>query len=177
MSLEEKLAKAGIKKILVVDDKMENLGAAKEYFESLERYGIKTDYASSAEQAKEKIQQAYKDKEKYSVIISDLVMEEPDSGLQVIREGFKHQTYGFIATGRNHGHHGPFTYILPVDYNVNGGKEKPEVWQKVFEKVLEHLAEEAKPVIAALERYYKHVGMPSDSLADTAIRMYESMLK
>ncbi|MBU1198982.1 MAG: response regulator [Nanoarchaeota archaeon] len=179
MSLEEKMVESGIKKILIADDTSSNLEAAKEYFSSLEKYGIKTDYASSAKQAKEKIQAAYKSKEKYSVVISDMVMEDPHSGLQVVREGFKHQTFSFIATGRNYHKsdreaHGPYTQLEPMLGTISGKKEKPEVWKEIFGKTLEHITGKAKPTIAALERYHKYAGKPSDEIADMLMDLYKS---
>ena len=182
MSLEEKLVEAGIKKILVVDDTKANLAAAKEYFSSFEKYGIKTDYANSAKQAKKNIQDAYKGKERYSVIISDMVMEEPHSGLEVVREGFKHQTHGYIATGKDYDRpddasHGPYTEVEPMLGAVEGKKEKPEVWQGVLEKVLESITGEAKETIAAMGRYHKFHGKPSDKIADMMMLVYEISLK
>jgi CheY-like chemotaxis protein len=179
MKLEEKIKQAEIKTILIVDDTKENIEAAKAYFNALEAYGVKAEYAMSAEQAKQKIREAYKDKMRYSVIISDMQMEEQFSGLKVAREGFKHQTYSIITTGQNyhmpesHGHGGPYTQVLPYwETTVNGKKERLEVWKQVFDIVLEHMTGDDKKTIAALGRYHRFPGKPSDAIADMVMKVF-----
>ena len=183
MTLEEKIRKTEIKKILIVDDKPGHTQAAKEYFTTLESHGVKTEYANSAKEAKEKIQQAYESKDKYSVVISDMQMEQEKSGLEVVREGFKHQAYGFIATGVNyekagsHGH-GPSTHIEPFLGSIQGRKDKPEVWKQVFEKTLDYLTQkEGKDIHAAIKRHDKYVGTPSERVAETLMIQYSHLKK
>ncbi|MBN2459834.1 hypothetical protein JXB28_06120 [Candidatus Woesearchaeota archaeon] len=175
MDLEQKLKQIEVKKILVVDDTAANIEAAKQYFKEVEKLGLKVEYASGAKEAKEKIQAAYGAKDKYSIVITDLTMEEPKSGLEVAREAFKHLAFGFIATGHNydrseHDHHGPSTRLMPVEQHIAGKKEKPEVWQQVFEKAIDYLAEgDGKLIFAAMRRHDKYVGAPSDEVAKTTM--------
>lgn len=177
MTLEEKIKKAEIERILIVDDTSENLKAAEQYFTSLEDYGIKTDYASSAKEAKEMIQKAYNGQEKYSLIISDLQMEEKRSGLEAIREGFKHEAFGFITTGINydrdesHGH-GPTTQVEPHLGSINGRKDKPSVWEIAFEKIINYLTGEGKEITEAIKRHRKFAGKPSEGIADLMMTQY-----
>jgi CheY-like chemotaxis protein len=175
MDLEQKLKQAEITKILIVDDTAANIEAAKQYFKQIEKLGLKVEYASSAKDAKAKIQAAYEAKEKYSIVVSDLSMEEPKSGLEVAREAFKHLAFGFIATGLNydrseHDHHGPTTRLLPDDQYIGGKKDKPEVWQSVFQKAVDYLSEgNGKAIFAAMRRFDKYVGTPSDGVAETTM--------
>jgi CheY-like chemotaxis protein len=179
MDLEQKLKEVEIKKILIVDDTAANIEAAKEYFKQVEKLGVKVEYASSAKEAKERIQAAYWAKDKYSIVISDLSMEEPKSGLEVAREAFKHLGFGFIATGLNydrseHDHHGPSTRLMPMESQyIAGKKDKPEVWQQAFEKAIDYLTEgSGRATFAAMRRYDKYIGAPSDEVARMTMMVF-----
>jgi len=179
MKLEDTIAKTEIKKILVADDTTANIDAAKQYFSTLEKLGIKVDFAASANEAKDKIRNAYEKNEKYAMVITDLSMEEPKSGMDVAREGFKHLAYSMIATGFNYDvpdghHHGPITNLHPLNERISGKKDKPEVWEAIFSKAMDYLAEgDGKSAFAAMKRFDKYIGQPSDGIAETMMMMLE----
>ncbi|MBU0666924.1 MAG: hypothetical protein ABIC91_08585 [Nanoarchaeota archaeon] len=160
MLIEQKLKDLGIEKLLIADDLPENINAAKEYFQGVD--GLEVDYCDSGSLAIEKIQSKARVGEQYNFIMSDMEMESPESGLSVIREGFRNYTIGVIVTGRNYNQsdtaaHGPSTTILPTVKSVNGRKNKPEVWQQLFEKSIDHYEKQA-PLRGALERSKKYSG-------------------
>lgn len=170
MGIEKRLRELEIKRVLIADDLVENLRAAKEYVSGL---GIKAGFAGSGKEAKEMIEKAYESGEKYDLVLSDLEMEEEESGLEVLEEGYRSLAIGFIVTGRNYDrtdHHGPYTRIEPGLGSVMGKKEKPEVWEAILGKVTEYLAGEGRPLLASLRRYDEYVGRP---LVDTSLLMMQ----
>ncbi|MBU1199012.1 MAG: response regulator [Nanoarchaeota archaeon] len=183
MTLDEKLKKIDIERILVVDDASENIEAAKQYFASLEKEGIQVDYAQSAQEAKQKIQEAFGENQRYKLILSDLEMEDKKSGLEVVREGFKHFGFGIIVTGRNYHvpddhHHGPMTHLEPDIGFVNGRKSKPEVWAQVAQKAIDYLSEgEGKNTFASLKKVGKFIPAPVDGIADSMMLLYFKLEK
>jgi CheY-like chemotaxis protein len=176
MTIDQKLKDLEIKKVLIVDDTELNIDAAKKYFSRYD--GITFDYASSAEHAKKMIQDNYST-QKYDLVMTDMQMEKAKSGLDVVRESFKYQTIAAIVTGKNYDRsenesHGANTqlYIMDQNSSIKGKKEKPEVWEYLFGKVVDFLYTKP-PVIASLKRYHEHVGKPSDEVAEMAIMFYE----
>jgi len=165
MSLEQKLKENEIKNILIVDDMPANIEGAKKYFKQVKNLGVKVDYASSAKEAKEKIKSAYEAKEKYSLVLSDLSMEEPKSGLEVASEAFRHYARPFIVTGFNYGGseshgHGPSTSLYPISESggsFRGKKENPAIWESVFESSLNYLQEPHSKMLGAAIKRYEHV--------------------
>jgi len=164
-----------IDRLLVVDDRRENIAAAKEFFSTLENVLI--EYASSARQAIEMIREAYNTRP-YRMVLTDLQMEENTSGALVAWTGFQHQAYSIIVTGRGspNNHHGPSTLILPHMTSVSGMKDDPKVWEKIWQTVYDDM--QNKPMIFdALQRVREYVGMPLTSNADTAMMMFPSELR
>lgn len=184
MTLEQKINEMQVRKILVVDDKSINIDAAKQYFSEVEKLGVKVEYASSAKEAKDKIKAGYEAKEKYSLVLSDLAMEEEKSGLEVMREAFRHFGQGFLVTGFNydgsesHGH-GPSTTVYPsrnfLGTNLKGKKESPEIWGLALEAALEYLESPVSKALArSMARHEKYVGEPlSDGLVEIAMTVYD----
>lgn len=177
MTLDQTIKSLEIKRILIVDDTKENIDAAKECFSKYKE--VNFDYATSAKEAKEKIVSAYKN-QKYDVVMTDMQMEQKDSGLEVVKESFKHQTIAAIITGQNYenlenNHHGPNTrmQIMDTTTSVIGKKEKPEVWEYLFEKVIDYLA--TKPmIINSLNRSYKFTNKPiDDNLVNLTVELYK----
>jgi CheY-like chemotaxis protein len=141
MNIENKLKLNNVSRVLVVDDALENIVAAKRYFDKL---GIEVDYAFSAEEAKQRIQESFISKEKYSLVITDLEMEEKNSGIEVGKCAYNHLIIPLIATGRNYdaldnAAHGPSTTVLPFDLTIKGRKNREEIWEKIFEGALDYL--------------------------------------
>lgn len=177
MGIETKLGELEIKRILVVDDKEEHVQTALSYFKQLAQYGIKAEGATSAEQAKEKIKQEYEKGQKYDLILSDLEMEQPKSGLEVVKEGLKHFADSFIVTGRNydapsHGH-GPNTTIMPADKSIEGRKDQEQVWDALLHKAVEYMEGPGKSIRLALKKYGKYVGIPFEGpTLDVMVKRY-----
>jgi hypothetical protein len=179
MTLEDKLAKAEIRKILIVDDTSANLEAAKEYFTKLEPLGVKAEYAASAQEAQQKIRDSFESKDKYGLVITDLCMESPKAGLDVVREGFEHLIYSVIATGRNYGtpgvepdHHGPFTRIMPLDETLRGRKDDPEIWGQILEKTMDYIAGGSHTAIYQTIKKVGTLGVRIKGVADSIMPLY-----
>ncbi|MBN2458898.1 response regulator [Candidatus Woesearchaeota archaeon] len=179
MTLEEKLAKSEIRNILVVDDTQANLDAAKQYFARLEPLGIKAEYAASAQEAQQKIQESFESKDKYGLVITDLCMESPKAGLEVVREGFEHLIYTVIATGMNYDapgvepdHHGPFTRIMPLNETLRGRKDDPEIWRQVLEKTMDYIAGGSHTAIYRSIQKVGTLGVRIKGVADSMMPMF-----
>lgn len=175
MNIEDKIKLNGIKRILVVDDTSENLETAKKYFSSLE---IEVDYASSAREAKEKISESFNSGKKYSLVITDLEMEEKNSGIEVGKCAYNHLIIPFIATGRNYDvsddpAHGPNTHVLPLNLTIRGRKNREEIWEKMFEGSLDYLKKEGKALLNSLKKREKFIGTPlGKELSNLAMKVY-----
>ena len=144
MSIDQKLSELEIKRILVVDDIVENVLAAKQAFAKYTNASI--EYAASAKKAIEKIKLASEQGQKYDLVISDLEMETKTAGLDVVKEAILKKSYATIATGANYDRsetdgHGPTTTIRPSGASIKSKKDKPEVWDFVMEKSLDYIAE------------------------------------
>lgn len=176
MSIEQKLSEFEIENILVVDDALDNIIAAKKYFESLP---INTDYASSALDAKNNIKQSVLNKSKYDLVITDLEMETPDAGLEVVRESLAITAYVTIATGKNYhmseSHaHGPNTTVLPINESVKGKKDDARVWEEVLRYSMEHVSSDSIQNIYKSEiRYERATGKKSDLFKKFVFEMYK----
>ncbi|GIU68896.1 MAG: hypothetical protein KatS3mg002_0132 [Candidatus Woesearchaeota archaeon] len=126
MTLEQKLTDLEIKRILVVDDRIENVLAAKQAFSKYSLASI--DYAASASEAVTMMETAFKEGKKYDLVISDMEMETKTSGLDVVKQAIVQLSYATIATGINydrskHEAHGATTTILPTGSSIKGKKE------------------------------------------------------
>ena len=182
MFIEKKLKELEINKLLVVDDKEENLSSAKEYFGSLP---IEVDYCSSEKSAKEHIVKSATSNKSYDFIMTDLEMENKNSGLEVIREGLYNFMVGVIVTGKNYNrsfddHHGPATHILPssmIDnhFSIPGKKDDPEVWKKSFAFALNYYENEKRlrDSLSRFKQYHKNASDELKDLLDLKIETYQ----
>ncbi|MEM4755775.1 MAG: response regulator [Candidatus Woesearchaeota archaeon] len=168
MGIEQKLTEHGITNLLVVDDTPANLDAARTAFQKYNAL-VNVDYASSAQEALQKIQAAKVQGKKYDLVISDLSMETPLAGLDVIKAALLSFSYATIATGANydkpcHGYHGPTTTVRPLGVSFPEKKDTSETWDFVLEKSLEYLTYyKQTPEFAALNRYQTSITPTSNS--------------
>ena len=176
MNLEERMKKVGIEKVLVVDDREENIRAAKEYFD--EHFEGEVDYTHNAAEAIKEIQEQYQQK-KYDLVLSDMQMEEKNSGEKVVFEASKHKAYSIILTAKDAFSHGGKSYdestniIGPcLEYHVSTKKSDPKTWPAVTEKVLQHIEGEGKATLEAIKRHEKYVGKPSQEVAKVLMLSY-----
>ena len=176
MNLEERLKKAGIEKILVVDDSEENISAAKTYFD--EHLKGMVSYAHSEAEAIQEIQEQYQEK-KYDLVLSDMQMEEKSSGKKVVFEASKHKAYSIILTAKDAFSHGGKSYdesttiIGPcIEDHVRTKKSDTRTWPIVTEKVLRHLESKGKATHDAIKRHEKYVGKPSQEIAELMMMSY-----
>jgi len=176
MSIEEKLSELEIKKILVVDDREENLDAAKQYFQTI---NLHVEYATNAKDAIDKMKAAYEKEEKYDFILSDLEMETKTAGLDVVKEALEQRSYVTIASGVNYDksdtdQHGPNTTIRPTGTSIKGKKEKPEVWKFALEESLNYIQTyKESPEFKAIERYAHFIGILPENIIDMLKIKYE----
>ncbi|MEM3405806.1 MAG: response regulator [Candidatus Pacearchaeota archaeon] len=161
-------------KILIVEDREENIGAAKEYFENI---GFELDFAQTGNEALEKLG---KERENYLFLISDLSLPREKGGKEEFigfEIGKKAEELGIpyvFATSFNvvNNHN-----IIPYEnfeeeynkfYNGNPkhdcriiGLNKKEVmeWKKVYENIEElGILKNAEEIREARRRYKKYTG-------------------
>lgn len=168
--LESKINEYELKNVLIVDDTKENIDAAKKYFENeVKPLGVEFDYASSAKEAIEKI-----DEKNYDLIFSDLVMETPKAGMDVVEKGLEKAIYTVIFTGEDHGSHGYTTQIIPEMGHVDDKKNNPETWKEGFSKVLNS----KYAVFRAINRFRKYSEKKSLSeLKEVIEKLYDFHFK
>jgi len=172
MELEKGLKKYEIKEILIVDDTTQNLDAAKKYFSNIK---VEMDYASSAQEAIKKIKNSEKG---YNLIMTDLEMETPKAGLEVVKLALEKSGYVTIVTGKNYDkpetdpHHGPNTNIIPIGSSIKGKKELPEIWGNCLEESLRYI-ESVQGIYDAEKRHIKYVGKPSEQFKSFMMQNYE----
>ncbi len=175
MEIKEKLKSMGIKKILVTDDTLENLQAAKQYFNSLD---IKTQYASSSQESIKMIQEAYVENHKYDLVLTDLEMETKNSGIGVVKKALETIAYATLITGRNYNapdnaSHGPNTMVLPIGESMNGRKSMSDIWEFALEKSLEYVSsEEIQLIYKSAKRYLKFIGKIPDIFVKHMLEEY-----
>jgi hypothetical protein len=162
MGIEEKIKELEIKKLLIVDDKLEHIEAAKQYFKTIETLGVTIDYASSGKEAKEKIRK--QGKQPYTLVLSDLTMEEGKTGLEVMREAISCRMLGYIVTGFEGGQgHGYQTHIHPYEGgSIRGKKDQPGIWEQVFEGIIKYLTTDKieRRIFEATKRAAKYMEGP-----------------
>lgn len=181
MTLDEKLSEMGIKKILVADDRLEHIEAAKAYFGQFTQ--VQVDYAYSEIIAKAMIHDEYTHK-KYDLVISDMQMEEITSGRKVVAEASKHQALGIVVTYRGAGSHGAkvwgegTTMIAPhIQKEISFPKRDPEAWKTITQETVEYLQGKGQSTFDALKRIAKYVGKPSDTLSELMMHSYDFEIK
>jgi len=187
MATLDGLARIGITKILVADDRAENIAAAKEYLGKHCPKEITIEYASSAAEAMHKIKAAFAEGDRFKLVVSDLEMEEPESGHKVVRCAIEHLALGFIATGRvataeqEADGHGSQVSVVPSESGaIKGTKDKPETWGKIFSAAYAHIGcgnemDMKMKIFRSMERfalYTKMEKMP-DSLVRVAMALYK----
>ncbi|MFZ2626788.1 MAG: response regulator [Candidatus Moraniibacteriota bacterium] len=171
------------KKILIVDDKKENIDAAKV---AIARAGLlRVAYASSTKEAIDTIITAYEtDKTFFDLVISDLEMEKSSSGIEVAVKSAKYLAIPFIATERNgapgfkYGEgHGPNTSIEPIKKGFHGKKFDPNIWEQIFHGIEEVcLKPPYKQILESLGSYKKFVGKPSDEIGKLILVSFDHYL-
>ena len=172
--LEKIVGELEIKKFLIVDDMPENLGAAQNCLKDLK--GVEIDYAKNAEEAIGKIKEAYPNNS-YDFIISDLEMETERSGIDVVKEGYKHQSQVFVATSYDSESHGSSTHIHPFLESTQGKKNETEVWDTILTNVIDYLhSEKGKAIYDSFKQSKKYVGKPMDNIGETLGKMLEQMI-
>ena len=135
-------------KILVVDDTLDNINAAKEYFSTT---GLHVDYATSERSARELIRSEYLAGNGFDIVITDLEMEDKISGCHVLRDAYNYGADAIIATGRRYdstleegNNHGAATGFHSINSKKVGGfggifarKSNPTVWGAIYDAALQ----------------------------------------
>ncbi|MGM5483781.1 MAG: response regulator [Nanobdellota archaeon] len=171
MGIEEKIGKSGINKILVVDDSLTNLTTV---MNCLEKLPVDYDATGNASDAIKKIRDAYDQRNKYDLVLSDLSMETDTAGLDVVREGLKHQTYSVIITERiSSGNHGSATSIEPNIGEIQN--RKSDCWPEIFETVIDNINGKGRFLYNSLNKLYENIGIPEDNIANENMIFYEHL--
>lgn len=147
-------------KILVVDDKKENLDAAREGAAEVLYYSEHTfEYASSEKEAIRAINMAFESDEPFQIVITDLEMEDPNSGLKVAEETFACLAIPYIATGKTgygEGAHALETLIKPINYLKNTSKKYRQTWFCVFQRILFDYNNDQTELVSAFGRWGRY---------------------
>lgn len=155
-------------KFLIVDNKAANISAAQIAIASLGSHDVI--YATGAKEAIGIIERTYeKDAIFFDIVITDLEMEERESGLNVFAKSAEYLAFPLIATGRAKGgqNHGPSVRIEPIGEVVYGEKSEPYVWQQILQKIESSFAvPQGKVTWESLKNYKYFVGKPSKDIAE-----------
>jgi len=163
MSIEERIKDLRLKKVLIADDKPENIEAAKIFFENkVAKYDVEITYVYSAKDAREKIKESFDSENKYGLVISDLDMEKKASGAEVFYDSWIQGIPCLIATGRGtqiseakrialsiNGHGSKTSvYSIPIllgEYLLRPKTQSPHLkyevgaWADIFNKSLDYM--------------------------------------
>lgn len=134
--LSEGLRGIGFCNIVIVDDTLINIDAARKAGEELK--GINFNFCQSAKEAVEYISENLGS---IDLIISDLKMETDEAGLLVVEEGFNNGIYVIVASGGYEHSNSPVTKISPDINGVDGDKGDSETWIKIFNAIIKSAKE------------------------------------
>lgn len=127
--LVEKLQKIGVGSVIIADDTNENILAAQEIGNSLSP--IKFEYYNRGDLVIAQIPKRYRE---IDLILTDLKMEKPDSGLDVLEKGYLHGIPTYVCSGGYS--HGAHTYTRTGPEKIFLGdnmlKNMPETWYKLM---------------------------------------------
>lgn len=148
-------------KILIADDLPVNIAAAKEAAAKLA--GEHTIlYAASAEEAIRAINTAFEAGDFFDLVITDLKMEELESGLDVVETAFFCLTTSYVVTGQDpttgsHGH-GATTTVRPMNVAITGKKREVNVWDQIFQIVFsDHSQNHTRMALDRYRRFGKRI--------------------
>jgi CheY-like chemotaxis protein len=141
---------SGQKEMLIVDDRPENLEAAKAVFPD----------AVFASSAKEAIELMKKHPEKFDRVITDLEMETPAAGARVLAHAMGTMRECIVLTNAGQNHGSEMVAVLPSELklsriygdNPNSGKAGTEPWE-VAKCLMEN--QPIHPYLCEGEDYYK----------------------
>lgn len=157
-----------IMKFLIVDDEAENISAIQIAIALLGSHDVI--YATGAKEAIGIIEHTYKkDTIFFDIVITDLEMEERESGLNVFAKSAEYLAFPFIVTGRTKGgqNHGPSVRIEPIGEVISGKKSEPHVWQHILQKIESFFATPPNDATwESLKNYRDFVAKPSKDIAE-----------
>lgn len=131
-SAEEKIAT--IKEVAVVDDKPENLTAARMALAECLPNAIVRTFSSAGQIIAELMFLNYRP----TLVLTDLDIEEVNAGFKVNMAAWGNGVPAVVVTAKDHGHHGINTSISMLDGRFhNSKKDAPETWKKVTKYILE----------------------------------------
>ncbi|MBC8495649.1 hypothetical protein H8D36_05830 [archaeon] len=175
--IQQRVEELGIRKVLVVDDNAKHLSTAASYFRKEFGLRIQVEYSCCGKDAQWAISSAFERGHTFNLVITDLEMEEDNTGLKVMSQAYKYGSEAVLLTGfagaKNH--HGPSTHLHSI-YNLetkltkSGLKSETEVWAWAFEESLNHIADDNE-LKRALKREEKYVGIPRNNGAMKLIDM------
>lgn len=130
--MQDRLKKLNIGKIVIADDRDENIYAAKQFGETLP--GIGFEYFQRGDVLVECIPERYKE---FDLILTDRQMETDEAGFDVIETGFNYYIPTFIVSGGYQHAGNEVIRICPGIAAVEGSKNSKETWQKILSAVIE----------------------------------------
>lgn len=145
--LVEQLQNLKFKKIAIVDDAPANINAAREAFKDLS--GIEFTYYHSAEEI---ISIISENPDAFDLIITDMKMEEDDSGLLVVKKGFNFGIYVVVASG-GFEHAGQPIVRLAPDLRFPDASDKS--WSKTWIGILTAIIESSNNGISILSCFLR----------------------
>ena len=115
-----------LERILIADDKEENRNAAR----------LAIPDATIVGSAREAISQL--DSQEYDLVLTDMQMETPLAGLDVIKKSMKKTTIAYVITHTGIGHGKQTVEVCPYLHNMTSrleGKADPETWKEALGKI------------------------------------------
>jgi len=165
-------------KILVVDDKKENIMAAKQFFDSLGKFSV--DYVTNLEDAKKKLESG-----NYVLGIFDLdlpVKEGGDvaerAGLELGKIAREKENMFYVYYSGGFFHRTPRTKVFTSEKDVlenkadvliedTYSKDSPQGWKELYEKLVnagKPTPEKREKMKESLKRYYRVTGLRPPAL-------------
>lgn len=127
-----KLKEIKFDRIAIVDDALENISAAKKACERLS--GIDFIFCQSAAEI---ISVISEDANSIDLIITDLQMEEDQSGLEVVEAGFNRGIFVVVASGGYQHNNMPMVRLSPdILLAHEGAKDSPDTWLNIFDAII-----------------------------------------
>ena len=131
--LSEQLQNIKFDRIVIVDDTPADIDAAKKAAENLP--GIKFIFCQSAAEVLSLI---LEDADSIDLIITDLDMEESQSGLEVVETGFNNNIFVVVASGGfQHRDMSQVRLASGIESQVEGDKSESDTWVSIFNAIVE----------------------------------------
>lgn len=131
-------------KILYIDDKIENIEAAKTAFSEFEE--VVLDTYQTIEEGKQAIDKSFEENKRYIIGLFDLQMPDENGniaeiGTEIFKYALEKGIFSFMCTEKDaylgHGHKSPGTRLVNSiwDDKILGKKNEIDTWKKIYDSL------------------------------------------